>query len=237
MNELKKHIWHIILWEFTNNKNAIETANNNFSCLWSRCQSFVSMIRQRYLKKIVGMQSAHNYSKINTWLQHNPIHTLYRHLKKIGKLLHTLSEKNKKVFNPKYSTRPCCLVQVISLHPCPDPDLGPWNCLAHQTQIALRESMTSRVRVSARSRPDHPLDPHLIRPSCHWPCVKPCLVGGRDKCNRISIATSLLSRQRNNPFLKSIIQKWRKMSLLWQCSTQKAVEWQVGVSWKKSYAE
>ena len=26
MEELKVHIWHVILWEFKNNKNVIETA-------------------------------------------------------------------------------------------------------------------------------------------------------------------------------------------------------------------
>ena len=41
--------------------------------------------------------------------------------------------------------------------------------------------MTSRVRVSARSRPSPPLYPHFNRPSGFWPCVKSCLVGGSDK--------------------------------------------------------
>ena len=41
--------------------------------------------------------------------------------------------------------------------------------------------MTSRVRVSARSRPSPPLYPHFNQPSGFWPCVKSCLVGGSDK--------------------------------------------------------
>ena len=41
--------------------------------------------------------------------------------------------------------------------------------------------MTSRVRVSARSRPSPPLYPHFNRPSGFWPCVKSCLLGGSDK--------------------------------------------------------
>ena len=30
-----------------------------------------------------------------------------------------------------YSTRPCCLVQAITRHLCPDSHLGSWNCLPH----------------------------------------------------------------------------------------------------------
>ena len=30
-----------------------------------------------------------------------------------------------------YSTRPCCLVQAITQHTCPDPDLDSWNCLRY----------------------------------------------------------------------------------------------------------
>ena len=41
--------------------------------------------------------------------------------------------------------------------------------------------MTSRIRVSASSRPSPPLYPHFNRPSGFWPCVKSCLVGGNDK--------------------------------------------------------
>ena len=33
--------------------------------------------------------------------------------------------------SPMYSTRPCCLVQAITRHTCPDPDLDSWNCLPH----------------------------------------------------------------------------------------------------------
>ena len=42
-------------------------------------------------------------------------------------------------------------------------------------------ALTSRVRVSTRSRPSPPLYPHFNRPSGFWPCVKSCLVGGSDK--------------------------------------------------------
>ena len=42
-------------------------------------------------------------------------------------------------------------------------------------------AQTSRVRVSAPSRPSPPLYPHFNRPSGFWPCVKSCLVGGSDK--------------------------------------------------------
>ena len=41
--------------------------------------------------------------------------------------------------------------------------------------------MTSRVRVSARSRPSPPLYPHFNRPLGFLPCIKSCLVGGSDK--------------------------------------------------------
>ena len=74
-----------------------------------------------------------------------------------------------------YSTRPHGLVQAIFWHTCPDLDL------THEIHIALSGSMTSRVRVSARSRPFPPLYPHFNRPSGFWPCVKSCLVGGNDK--------------------------------------------------------
>ena len=33
---------------------------------------------------------------------------------------------------PMYGTRPCCLVQAITRHTCPDPHLGSWNCFTHQ---------------------------------------------------------------------------------------------------------
>ena len=59
--------------------------------------------------------------------------------------------------HPLYSTRPYGLVQAIFWHTCPDLDLGLWYCLTHKTHIALSGSMTSRVRVSARSRPSPPL--------------------------------------------------------------------------------
>ena len=44
---------------------------------------------------------------------------------------------------PMYSTRPCCLVQAITRHTCPDPHLGSWNCLPHQAHIVPSEPMSS----------------------------------------------------------------------------------------------
>ena len=44
---------------------------------------------------------------------------------------------------PMYGTRPCCPVQAITRHTCPDPYLGSWNCLAHQAHIAPSEPMSS----------------------------------------------------------------------------------------------
>ena len=44
---------------------------------------------------------------------------------------------------PMYGTRPCCLVQVITRHTCPDPHLGSWKCLPHQAHIAPSEPMSS----------------------------------------------------------------------------------------------
>ena len=61
-----------------------------------------------------------------------------------------------------YSTRPYGLVQAIFWHTCPDLDFGPWYCLTHEVHIAFSGSMTSRVRVSARSRPPSPCIPTLI---------------------------------------------------------------------------
>ena len=44
---------------------------------------------------------------------------------------------------PMYGNRPCCLVQAITRHTCPDPHLGSWNCLPHQDRIAPSEPMNS----------------------------------------------------------------------------------------------
>ena len=44
-------------------------------------------------------------------------------------------------------------------------------------------AQTSRVRVSAPSRPFSPLYHHFNRTSGFWPCVKSCLMGGSDKYN------------------------------------------------------
>ena len=45
--------------------------------------------------------------------------------------------------SPMYSTRPCCLVEAITRHPCLDPDLSSWYSLAHQAHIALSEAMSN----------------------------------------------------------------------------------------------
>ena len=42
-----------------------------------------------------------------------------------------------------YGTRPCCLVQAITWHMCPEPCLGPWNYLAHQAHITPSEPMSN----------------------------------------------------------------------------------------------
>ena len=44
---------------------------------------------------------------------------------------------------PMYGTRPWCLVQTITRHTCPDPDLGSWNCLPYQAHIAPSWPMSS----------------------------------------------------------------------------------------------
>ena len=68
----------------------------------------------------------------------------------------------------------------------------------------------------------------------------------KNKKVHISIATCLLSGKRNDRFLKNIIIDDEKY-FLWQCSTQKTVDWQGWISsaadfkrasmklWKKSY--
>ena len=48
-----------------------------------------------------------------------------------------------------YSTRPCCLVQSITRHTCPNPHLGAWNCLPHSIHIALSGSMSSTYQQSS----------------------------------------------------------------------------------------
>ena len=53
-------------------------------------------------------------------------------------------ERSPQTFSkPMYGTRPCCLVQAITRHTCPDPHLGSWNCLPHQAHIAPSETMSS----------------------------------------------------------------------------------------------
>ena len=56
----------------------------------------------------------------------------------------TNKQRSQRTFSkPMYGTRPCCLVQAITRHTCPDPHLGSWNCLPHQAHIALSEPMSS----------------------------------------------------------------------------------------------
>ena len=98
IDEVKVHIWRVILWEFKNNKNATETAKKIFSVhgqniiYWSPCPKLVFKVscwryvieilsrtrrlitlRSRSFKWIHGMQSVQNYSTISTWSQHTPI--------------------------------------------------------------------------------------------------------------------------------------------------------------------
>ena len=67
----------------------------------------------------------------------------------------------------------------------------------------------------------------------------------KNKWYLISIITSFLWRQRNEPFPKKYHYRWWKMSLLWLDSTQKVVDWQTWISvayrksrasWKRNYA-
>ena len=51
--------------------------------------------------------------------------------------------------------------------------MGRWPVLSSWAQASVR----------ARARPFPSLNPHSNQPSGHWPCVKPCLVGGSDKYN------------------------------------------------------
>ena len=83
---------------------------------------------------------------------------------------------------------PCTALDQVSslsrkLAYVPGPTFGFVKLLAssgsHCTKWA--DQQTSRVRVTARSRPSPPLYPHFNRPSGFWPCVKSCLVGGSDK--------------------------------------------------------
>ena len=66
-------------------------------------------------------------------------------------------------------------------------------------------TQTSRVRVSARSRPSPPLYPHFNWPSGFWPCVKSCLVGGSDKYLGVCV----------RPFLSSSWVAFGRPSNLW----------------------
>ena len=66
----------------------------------------------------------------------------------------------------------------------PGPRFGSMSSKAHQTHIALSGPMTSIVKQGSILSwfPTFPFpNPHYNRPSGHWPCVKSCLVGDRDK--------------------------------------------------------
>ena len=60
--------------------------------------------------------------------------------------------------SPMYGTIPCCLVQAITRHTCPDPDMDLFNCLPHYTHIALSGSMRSadQLGLSLGSFPTFP---------------------------------------------------------------------------------
>ena len=59
--------------------------------------------------------------------------------------------------------------------------LTPCYCLVHQAHIGLSGSMCN-IDQQGSSLGSYPTMPspslHFNRPSGHWPCVKPCLVGG-----------------------------------------------------------
>ena len=76
------------------------------------------------------------------------------------------------------------LLSSLSRHTCLDPDLGPkpaWLIRLTLHEVGRWATQTSNIWASAGTRPTPPLNPHFNRPSGHWPCVKPCLVGGRGK--------------------------------------------------------
>ena len=76
---------------------------------------------------------------LSTWRDRSGVPFLsYKKLQaaKIQRSLRTFSK-------PMYGTRPWCLVQAITRHTCPDPDLGSWNCLPYQAHIAPSEPMSS----------------------------------------------------------------------------------------------
>ena len=54
----------------------------------------------------------------------------------------TTTEVPADFLEPMHGTRPWCLVQAITRHTCPDPDLGSWNCYPYQTHIAPSEPMS-----------------------------------------------------------------------------------------------
>ena len=56
----------------------------------------------------------------------------------------TNKQRSSRTFlKPMYGTRPWCLVQAITRHTFPDPDLGSWNCLPYQAHIAPSEPMSN----------------------------------------------------------------------------------------------
>ena len=77
-----------------------------------------------------------------------------------------------------YSTGPCCPVLAISRHTCMDPDLGPRP--ARLIRFTLYKVGRWPAYISSCPTFLH-LNPHYNRPLGHWPCVKSCLVEGRDK--------------------------------------------------------
>ena len=62
------------------------------------------------------------------------------------------------------------------------PRFGFISSFAHQAHIALWVD-DQQSPASARARSSSPLNPHYNRSSGHLPCVKSCLVGGKDKYN------------------------------------------------------
>ena len=99
MEELNVHIWHVMFWEFYNNKNVIETAKkigsihgqgvitdnqvwNWFSKFHSSNTSFRDEPRPGWssefdeyaLRELTECNLHKKYLRISTWPQHIPIH-------------------------------------------------------------------------------------------------------------------------------------------------------------------
>ena len=88
---------------------------------------------------------------------------------------------------PMYGTRPCCLVQVITRHMCPDQELGSWNCLHPQAHIAPSERMSS-IDQQGSSLGSFPTFPSPLSPlkSAFWLLIMCQVVSGgrRRQINR-----------------------------------------------------